>query len=747
MRLIHEECFLDFDGSINGVGNCPGGSDRQTGAGAAEDDHGHGTHVTGIVTANGVQTGVGVAPGAQIVSVKVLDSTNSFAFFSEIVAGLDFILNNPQFGVQIINMSLGTFALFEGNCDASFTTGAAAIDALRASGVTSFVSSGNSSSGTSMGAPACIANSIAVGATDDNDVVTSFTNSNETLDIMAPGQSIVSSGLNNGTATFSGTSMASPHAAGCAALLLQAGEVTTPDGIEARLESSSIMVTDVTNGLSFPRIDCSMDVMANEPPIAVFTPSCDNLSCDFADASTDADGSVVRWDWDFGDGNSSTLQNPSHTYTTGGTFTVILTVTDDDGATGSTSQSVTIDSDVSTMHVENISSATIVRGAGSGTAEVTVTIHDTDGNPVADATVSGEFSGDVSGTPSGVTDANGEVVLASDSFTARPNNVELCVSGVTNATLTYDPNDNSDPSYACEGGGNVNPVASFTVSTNLLTADFTDTSSDSDGTVVSWAWDFGDGNSSSAQNPSNTYAANGTYTVMLTVTDDMGATGSASQSVTVNDGTGGGTMHIEDITTTLNRGGGNGTVDATFLIVDDNGDPVDGATVSGTFSGDLSGTDSGVTNSSGEAVLTSDSFTARPFDLGICADTVTHPTLTYDPGQNSDPGFDCSTAAPAKAKSGSDFIADVPTEFAIGQNYPNPFNPTTIITYGLPEASQVTIKVYNMLGQVVATLVDGQQAAGRYDVAFNASNLSAGIYLYTIEAGEFHATKRMTLLK
>ena len=143
-----------------------------------------------------------MAPNADIVSVKVLDSNNSFNFLSEIVAGLDFVLTNPQFNVQIINMSLGTFALFEGNCDSIFPTAAAAIDGLRNSGVISFVSAGNSSSGTSMGAPACIANSISVGATDDNDIVATFSNSNATTDIFAPGVSIISSGLGGGTANF-----------------------------------------------------------------------------------------------------------------------------------------------------------------------------------------------------------------------------------------------------------------------------------------------------------------------------------------------------------------------------------------------------------------------------------------------------------------------------------------------------------------------------------------------------------------
>jgi subtilisin family serine protease len=259
--LIHQICFLDFDGTIDGNGRCPNGSDRQTGPGSAEDMAGHGTHVSGIITSDGIVSSVGVAPDAEIVAIKVLDDTpfsGVFNAFSEIVAALDYIIvNRPD--VKVINMSLGTFDTFPGNCDNSTSynmAGAAAINTLRANGVIAFASSGNNSSGTNMTSPACLSNVVSVGATNDNDVVYILTNSNNTTDIMAPGFQIISDAIGNGTTSASGTSMASPHAAGCAALLIQSGEAITPAQIESRLETSTIQVTDPTNGLTFPRIDC-----------------------------------------------------------------------------------------------------------------------------------------------------------------------------------------------------------------------------------------------------------------------------------------------------------------------------------------------------------------------------------------------------------------------------------------------------------------------------------------------------------
>ena len=85
--------------------------------------------------------------------------------------------------------------------------------------------------------------------------------------------------------------------------------------------------------------------------------------------------------------------------------------------------------------------------------------------------------------------------------------------------------------------------------------------------------------------------------------------------------------------------------------------------------------------------------------------------------------------------------------FSLAQNYPNPFNPTTKIEYSIPHSSLVTLTVYDILGREVATLVNEEKPAGNYEVEFDGSGLSSGIYFYKIRAGDYKSVKKMILMK
>jgi hypothetical protein len=92
-------------------------------------------------------------------------------------------------------------------------------------------------------------------------------------------------------------------------------------------------------------------------------------------------------------------------------------------------------------------------------------------------------------------------------------------------------------------------------------------------------------------------------------------------------------------------------------------------------------------------------------------------------------------------------VVSVILQYDLAQNYPNPFNPSTLITYSIPASSNVVLKVYNVLGKLITTLVNENQEAGIYKVNFDARGLSNGIYFYKIQAGNYSAIKKMLLLK
>jgi len=89
----------------------------------------------------------------------------------------------------------------------------------------------------------------------------------------------------------------------------------------------------------------------------------------------------------------------------------------------------------------------------------------------------------------------------------------------------------------------------------------------------------------------------------------------------------------------------------------------------------------------------------------------------------------------------------IPIEYSLDQNYPNPFNPTTTISYSLAEDGFVNLVIYNLLGEEVTTLVNSKQKVGRYEVVFDASKISSGIYLYRLVSNNFLSIKKMILIK
>jgi subtilisin family serine protease len=190
------------------------------------DCNGHGTHVAGTIGG----TLHGVAKAVSLVPVRVLDCRGS-GTWSGVVAGIDWVAGQHDAGeLDVANMSLG------GAANSSVD---AAVRGLVADGVTVVVAAGNDGKDASGYSPARVAEAITVGATDSSDARTSWSNYGAALDLFAPGLDITSTWLKGGTNTISGTSMASPHVAGAAALLLQQNPGLTPAGIASELAEVS----------------------------------------------------------------------------------------------------------------------------------------------------------------------------------------------------------------------------------------------------------------------------------------------------------------------------------------------------------------------------------------------------------------------------------------------------------------------------------------------------------------------------
>lgn len=260
--LRDEECFCRGGAIGDEVRQpcCPDGEARQSGPGSAASVDAHGPHVAGIAVSRGVVSAPGVAPAAGLVAVRVLDERNR-GLFSDWIAALDWIASERP-DVRVVNMSLVSERDFAGNCEigCSGETGCTAnrmfaevIDRLWTRGALVFAASGNHGRANAMSAPACVSHAVSVSAVDGTDAIAPFSNRSPTLDLFAPGVNVVSDGLNGNLALLSGTSMASPHAAGTAALLLSARPGLTADSVLELLTANGVPIADGVR--SVPRID------------------------------------------------------------------------------------------------------------------------------------------------------------------------------------------------------------------------------------------------------------------------------------------------------------------------------------------------------------------------------------------------------------------------------------------------------------------------------------------------------------
>ncbi len=473
---------LNVVGGVNCSGGSPFSQDCDPGG---DDDNGHGTHVAGTIGALDNDQGVvGVAPGVRLWAVKVLDKRGS-GYLSWIIGGIDWVTDNADL-IEVANMSLG----------GEFTSKAldTAITASVAAGIAYAVAAGNSDKDASTFSPANHPDVLTVSAladfdgepgglashtcrVDQDDTLADFSNFGSLIDITAPGVCIRST-VPGGYATYSGTSMASPHAAGALALLASgANDPTTKahvDALYTTLTSNGNLnwTDDSGDGIQEPLLDVSDTTVfaptmvagsvsgapTDDPPTVTITSPTDgttvsgtvtitaNASDDvgvarvefFVDALTigvDIDGSdgwSVSWD-------TATVSDGSHT--------VSATATDAINQTGAHSVEITVDNTVTStaVHVADLDGVSKIKGkSGKWEVTVTVTIHDADNNLIAGATVTGTWTGAASGSISGVTGADGIVTLRTGNMTSGAE-VTFTVDDVTGDGLTYDATANHDP--------------------------------------------------------------------------------------------------------------------------------------------------------------------------------------------------------------------------------------------------------------------------------------------------------------
>jgi|GEM_PF-1970457 len=375
-----------------------------------EDCRGHGTHVAGIVAG----TIYGVAKKATIVPVRVLDCDGS-GWVSDAIAGLDWVANDHISGPAVVNMSAG------GSASAALD---AAILRVVNDGVTVVVAAGNETADACTRSPARVSQAVTVGATTSTDARASYSNFGTCLDLFAPGSAISSAWHTSATATntISGTSMASPHVAGVAAVLLSRTPTLTPTEVASVLTSSATTNAVTSAGTGSPNL-----LLYSDPPTAtkyLVTSSTSSpvagatvtITAQLADVDNNAfatSGLTVTWTKSNVNGSFATATSITNAFglttvvfttpTVAGTATTVIATT---GSLTGTSDPITTTFGTATASAITTQPSGAVNGVNF-TGQPVIRIVDANGNAVTNSTVNvvATIASGTGGTLSGTTTA------------------------------------------------------------------------------------------------------------------------------------------------------------------------------------------------------------------------------------------------------------------------------------------------------------------------------------------------------